>query len=128
MVYCLTSLLFFDISLFYYINFQKYSSSNLKSFVSELFFGEVFETLVTLFPIESPVVSAVFWVTPFDVVLIASVADCLAWSISFWLYLLLKFLLTFLPVFWFIFLAKDKNSKISRLNLIFCHFYILHFN
>ena len=34
-----------------------------------------------------------------EVVLFASVANCLWWLQSFWLYLLLKFLLAFLPVF-----------------------------
>ena len=44
------------------------------SFVSELFFGEVFETLVILsailFPIKSPVASFDFWTALFDTVLI----------------------------------------------------------
>ena len=83
------------------------------SFVSELSFGEVFETFVNLsailLPIKSPVASAVFWIALFEAVLSASVADCLAWSRSFWFYLLLKFLLIFLPIFLPIFLAKDKN-------------------
>ena len=35
--------------------------------------------------------------------------DFLAWSRRFWLYLKLKLLLTFLPIFISIFLAKDNN-------------------
>ena len=54
--------------------------------VSELFFGGSFEALVilsaVLFPIKSPIASAVFWIAPFEAVLSASVAECLAWSIS----------------------------------------------
>ena len=83
------------------------------SFVSGLFFCDVFETLVILstilFPIKSRVASAVFSIAYFEAVLRASVADFLAWTRSFWLYLLLKFLLTLLPIFLPIFLAKDKN-------------------
>ena len=58
-----------------------FSLSISSSFVFELFCGEVFETLVILsailFPIKSPVASAVFGITLFETVLIASVADCL---------------------------------------------------
>ena len=54
-----------------------------------------------LFPIKSPVASAVFWIALFETVFIAFVVGFLALSRSFWLYLLLKFL----PMF----LAKDKN-------------------
>ena len=47
-----------------------FSQSSSSSIVSKLNFGEVFETLVilsaTLFPIKSPVASAVFWMTPFE--------------------------------------------------------------
>ena len=46
-----------------------FSLSSSSSIVSKLNFG-VFETLVilsaTLFPIKSPVASAVFWMTPFE--------------------------------------------------------------
>ena len=55
--------------------------SNPSSYASELFFGEVFETLVILsailFPIKSPVASAVFLIALFEAVSSASVADCL---------------------------------------------------
>ena len=60
---------------------------------------EVLDTFVTLsailLPIKLPVVSAIFWITVFEAVLSACVADCLAWSKIYWLYLLLKFLLNF---------------------------------
>ena len=39
----------------------------------------------------------------------ASEADCLSWSRSFWLYLSIKFLLTFLPIYLLIYLPRDKN-------------------
>ena len=56
------------------------SLSISSSFVSELFFGEVFETLVILsailFQIKSPVASAIFWIALFDTVLIESVVNC----------------------------------------------------
>ena len=123
----LTNLLFFDIRLLYcYINlissiifclfFQDIclsfgiSLSNLSVIASELFWGEFFEAFVILpallLPIKSPVASAVFWIALFETVYNAFVAGCLPWSKSFWLYLLLNFLLKFLPIF----LAKDKNS------------------
>ena len=87
-----------------------FASPNTSSlFVSELIFGEVFEALVILskilFPIISPVVFAVFWIAYFETVLSASVANCLTWSKSFWLYLLPKFVLIVLHIF----LLKDKN-------------------
>ena len=46
----------------------------------------------------------------YNAVLNVFVADCLAWLMSFWLYLRLRFLLIFLPIFLPIYLAKDKNS------------------
>ena len=89
------------------------------SFVSELFFGEVFETVVILsailFRIKSPVASAVFWIALFKAVLSASVASCLAWSRSFWLCVLLKFLLIFLSTFLPIFLAFHSLLQIFDL-------------
>ena len=82
------------------------SDSSLASLFCECNFAEdFFETLVILsailLPIKSPVVSAVFWIALFEAVFIASVADFLALSIRFYLYLLLRFL----PMF----LAKDEN-------------------
>ena len=56
------------------------------------FFGTLVILSAVLLPIESPVASAVFWIALFDALFIASVVDFLALSISFWLYLLLKFL------------------------------------
>ena len=71
--------------------------------VSELFRCEDFEVFVilsaVLLPIKSSAASAFFWIALFEAVLSASVADCLAWSRSFWLYLPLKFFLIFLPIF-----------------------------
>ena len=107
---------FFDISLlYYYFNLESSIISFLFSgdmslsdsfvTVSELCCCEFFETFVilpsydlatataVLLPIKSPVASAAFWIALFEAVLKASVADCLAWSRSFWLYLPLKFLL-----------------------------------
>ena len=68
--------------------------------VSEVFWDEVLETFVILLAILLPIKSAIFWIALFEVVLSASAAtlvahgaaDCLAWSRSFWFYLLLKFL------------------------------------
>ena len=77
--------------------------------VSALLCCVFFETLVILLaillPIKSPVASAVFSIALFKAVLNSSVTDCLAWLRRFWIYLSLKFLLIFLPIF----LAKDKN-------------------
>ena len=82
-------------------------------FFSELFCGEAFQTLenlsAILFPIKSPVLSAVFWIAPFEAILSTYVADCFAWSRSFRLYLIFKFLFVFLPIFPPLFLAKGKN-------------------
>ena len=134
-MYYLTSLLLFDIPLLYcHINLASsiifylssvdiylsldISLSNPIYFllfvtVSELFCGEIFETFVILsailLPIKSPIASAIFRIAVFEAVLSASVANYLAWSRSFWLCLLLKFLLIFLSTFFLIFLAKDKN-------------------
>ena len=55
--------------------------------VSELFSNKLLENfvilLVILLPIQSTLDSAVFWINFFEVVLTASVADCLAWSRNF---------------------------------------------
>ena len=45
----------------------------------------------------------------FEAILSASVADCLAWSRRFWLYIPLTFWLMFLLIFLLVFLAKDKG-------------------
>ena len=121
---------FFDISLlYYYINLRssiifclssgdayfslRISMSCSFVIVFELFYGELLETLILLailLPIKSPVVSVAFLIILFVEVLRASVADCLAWSRRYWLYLPLKFLLIFLLIFFPILLAKYKNS------------------
>ena len=106
LVYCLINLLFwyciiilllyyYYISyIYYYISGDIYLSSGISlqfSFVtvSELFWCKFFETFVillsNLLPIKLPVASAFFWITLFEVVLSAAVADCEAWSRSFWL-------------------------------------------
>ena len=67
----------------------------------------------------------------FETVLNASVADCLAWSRSFWLYLPLEFSLIFLPIFFIhIFSNRQKSIAIykyfiSRLNWISRYFLYL---
>ena len=118
------SLLFFDTALlcyfrYFYINLRSsiifclfsadiYLSLSIcslfVSIFSSLFCGDVFETLVIwqsiLFPIKSPVASAVFLIALFEAVFSASVADCLAWSRRFWLYSLLKILLIFFQYFY----------------------------
>ena len=119
LLYCQISLLFFNIPLLhYYINlrsliicclFCRYIYIYLYLCISlscPIFSSEVFETFVILseilFPIKSPVAYAV---------LNGTVPDCLAWSQSFWLYLLLKVLFIFLSTSFLIFLAKDKNAQ-----------------
>ena len=99
MVYFLTSLLIFDIPLLYqYFNLKSSIISCLSSgdiylsllfsfiTVSKLFCCEFCKTfmilLAILFPIKSPVAYAVFSMNLFEDFLGASVADCLAWSIS----------------------------------------------
>ena len=145
LLYHLICLLFFDIPLlyymYYYINlisstiFYLFSedihlSLSISSFVFELFGGEVLETFVilsaTLFPIKPPVPSAFFWIVLFEAISSASVADFLAWSRSFWLYLLLKFLFMFLT---YISSKRQKSIvfykySISWLNLAAYHFFI----
>ena len=121
---------FFDISLlYYYINLRssiifclssgdayfslRISMSCSFVIVFELLYGELLETLILLailLPIKSPVVSVAFLIILFVEVLRASVADCLAWSRRYWLYLPLKFLLIFLLIFFPTLLAKYKNS------------------
>ena len=77
--------------------------------VPELICYDVFETfeilLAILSSVKSPVASIVFWMTLFGEASRAVVADFLAWLRSFWLNLLLKFLLIFLQIF----LGKGKN-------------------
>ena len=96
LVYCLINLLYFDIPLLYShthlsspiifclsgdicLSLGFYLSLYFVT-VSELFCGEIFEIYVILsailLPIESPVISADYWITLFEAVLRASVADC----------------------------------------------------
>ena len=78
--------------------------------VSGLFCDEVLEVFVTLSAIslliKPSVASTVSWITLFEVVLSASVADWLAWTRIIWLYLTLTFFVIFLPIFLPIFLEK----------------------
>ena len=126
LVYYLINLFFFDIPSFYYyinlrssiifclfsgdiyISFFRYFSIKSKfsaSFitVSELFCDEVIETLLILsallLPIKSPVASAIFWIALSEAVLSAYVVDYWACSRNFWLYLPLKLLFIFSPIF-----------------------------
>ena len=147
-VYCLLLFNIFDTPLlYYYINLRSviifcFSSwymyiyiylslgISLSSFiviVSELFCGELLENfailLAILLPIKSPAASAVFWTTLFKIVLSAYIADCLAWSRSYWhvanipgLYLPLKLLIILLPKFLPKFLAKI-HSLLQVFNL-----------
>ena len=94
LVYCLTNLLFFDIPLFYYyINLRSlilfclypgdiYLSLGISLSCSFVTVSEFFEThiilLAILLPIKSTVASALFSITLFEAVLIASVAVYLA--------------------------------------------------
>ena len=127
-----------------YISFSKYLSFLILFLLllfSELFFGEFFETLVIvaaiLFPIKWPNDSAFFWTALFGAVSTASV-PCLVWLRSFWLYLLL------LNVFSYILTHNSSQTKrqksiafykysIPWLNWIVCHFlyvilYMLYFD
>ena len=75
-------------------------------------------------------ISSCFWISLFEAVLDPSAADCLAWWRNFWRFLILRFLIKYLPIF----LAKDKKStafykySIFWLNCIACHFYMLYFS
>ena len=123
-MYCLKNVLFFDIPLlYYYINLRSSKIFCLSSrdiylcvcislscsfvTVSELFCVDFF--LSSCNSVSNFITNQItrclccFWVTLFELVLSAPVADYLAWSRSFWLYLPLKFL----PIF----LAKHKNPK-----------------
>ena len=88
------------------------SSTFSSSFVTKLLWGEAFETLVILsailFPIKSPVASAVFLNCSFWRYL-EPVAYCLAWLRSSWLYLLLKFYLCFYQYFFLYFYNHSQN-------------------
>ena len=98
LVYCLTSLLFFDIMLFYILLYY-YTYQNLSiicclpygdlylsfgfsvshSTVTEVFCRDFFVILLAIeLPIKSPVVSTGFLIALFEVVLSVLPADCLA--------------------------------------------------
>ena len=121
-------------SITFCLNFDDiyFSLSTSSSFVSKLFFRELFDALVILsailFIIKWLVASAVFWMTLFEKVLEASVADYLVWLRRFCLCLLFQLLFIFLPIFLPIFLAKRQKSitfyrySVSWFNWIACHF------
>ena len=98
LMYCLTNLLFFDIPLsYYYYYYYYYYCTNLNSsIISCIFSGDIYlsfgisSSLLTTFKlffedfvilsaillsIKAPVASAVFWITLFEAVFIASVLD-----------------------------------------------------
>ena len=52
-------------------------------------------------------ISSCFWISLFEAVLNPSAADCLAWWRNFWRFLILRFLIKYLPIF----LAKDKSQQ-----------------
>ena len=86
--------------------------------VSEIFCNEFLgffvNLLAILLPLKSPITFAVFWIALFEaVVLSASAADYVAWSRSFWLYLLFMFLLILLPMFFAIFFFFFIKRQIS---------------
>ena len=88
--------------------------------------GTVVVTLSAIsLPINLPVASTAFRVTLFEVVLSGSVADYL---LSFWSFLSITFLL----VFFSIFLVKDKNSYLSQIFDLWIQLsipvYLLHIN
>ena len=67
----------------FYVGDTYFSLSIFYLFVSKLFFGEVFYVLVILtailFPVKTPLIPLFLWMTLFEKVLNASIADCLAW-------------------------------------------------
>ena len=62
-----------------------------------------------LFPIKSPVASAVFWIILLEAVLSASVANFLAWTRIFWVYLPWSFYLCFTNIFTHISSKRQKS-------------------
>ena len=132
LVYCLISIsfffFFFDISSFYYyINLRSstvfcFSSGNIYFFryffiilicnclwIIVLWIFLNFCDFISNF-ITNQITSCFccFWITFSELFLNASAADCLVWSRSFWLYLLLEILLIFLPIFYLYFSQKTK--------------------
>ena len=92
-----------DIYLSFSISLSNAAFSVSLSIVSELFFAELLDIfkilLEILLPGKSSVASADFWIALFQAVLSIFVSYWLSRSRSFWMYLLLKFLLTLLPIF-----------------------------
>ena len=131
LVYCLTSLLFFDIPLLHYcisfrssIIFYLFSrdiyfslgislSSSMFSLslstTSDILGWSIFKTFLILsaivLSIKSPIASVYFCIALFEAVISASVTDCLAWSRSVWVYFPLQFLHIFLAMLFLLFLS-----------------------
>ena len=107
LVYQEFAVFFLRIYIFISLAISIFSNSFIAT--SELFCGEFFETFVilsaVLLPIKSSVAYAIFWIAFLRAVLTNSLADCYQWFRSFWLNLVL----TFLPIFLNISLAKNKN-------------------
>ena len=82
-------------------------------------FDKVFETFVTwsaiLLPVKSPVVSAVFWISLFEVVLSAFAPNFLALLRIFWLYLPLRLLLKCWHYFYPYFQYRMRISNLSEI-------------
>ena len=107
--------------------------------VSELFCGKLLETFVILSAfycqLNHHLLQLFFWIALYKTVLSATVAHCLAWSRSFWLYLLLIILLMFLPMLLIMFFIKRQKFItftniwcLNWMNWIMSHFCMLHFN
>ena len=124
LVYYLTNILFFGIPLlYYYINLRswiwKRDISFFRYFLVMLIcncfwvvllrsFWDFFISVFTTNQITS-CSCCFFWIILFEKVLSASVADCLAWPRCSWVYSPLKFSLNILPIFFPIFLVRNKN-------------------
>ena len=83
---------------------MKFSVTFLAAVIGTLEEVLVFLSAVLL-SVKLLVAPALCWIALFRTILCASIADFVAWSSSFLLYLSLTFLFIFLTIF----LAKDKN-------------------
>ena len=103
-------IMFFDVLLYYYISLKlsiifflfcgdMYLSFGISMKCYIFYCSEAIKAFVILSVIKITSCFCCFLNCFFEAVLKASVVDCLAWSRSFRLYLLLKCLLMFLPIF-----------------------------
>ena len=116
-----------------YTSFSRYFSinCNIFFFICSSFrdfckrVSNFFTNQITNFP-------AVFWIALFEEVLNASVAECLAWSIIFWLYLSLQVLPIYYYQYFYSFFSKRQKSVtlqiLTWVELNSASFYILYFN